>query len=131
MSPFANARLLPARHAYSHSASEGNRYRARGKYERALEAFEKAADLKPDAPEPHAGMGWAYIDLEAYRAAISEFQKALKIRHNHPEAILGMAEAYKFQGEKGKAIQYYKRYLKLVPKGEGATIARKYIEDNQ
>ncbi|NOZ86041.1 MAG: tetratricopeptide repeat protein [Deltaproteobacteria bacterium] len=109
----------------------GNRYRARGKYEKALDAFEKAADLKPDAPQPHAGMGWAYIDLEAFRAAISEFQKALKVSPRYSDALLGMGESYKFQGNKKMAITYYQKYLKYVSKGEGATIARKYIEDNK
>jgi len=111
--------------------AQGHRLRARGKYDKALEAFEKAADMEPEAPEPHAGMGWAYIDLEAFRAAVNEFRKALKANPKFSDGVLGMAEAYKFQGDKVKAIRYYERYLQLAPQGEGATIARKYIEQNK
>lgn len=116
---------------YAKMLAQGHRLRARGKYDKALEAFEKAADMQPDSPEPHAGMGWAYIDLEAFRAAVNEFRKALKVNPKFSDAVLGMAEAYKFQGDKVKAIRYYERYLQLAPSGEGATIARKYIEQNK
>ena len=48
-------------------------------YERAIEDFNKAIELKPDYAEAYVNRGNSYLGLEEYERAIEDFDKAIKI----------------------------------------------------
>ncbi|MFZ5439026.1 MAG: tetratricopeptide repeat protein, partial [Myxococcota bacterium] len=94
----------------------------------ALDMYGKAGDLKPDRVEPIAGKGLCLLDMANLAAAEASFLQALSIAPRYGPAIMGLAEAYRMQGKNEKAIEYYQRYLDVLPNGTEAAVARNSIE---
>ncbi len=99
--------------------SMANRLRERDKAAQALNAYEKAAKLKPRSAEPPAGTGWCYLDLGRPQAALHAFRRALKANSRYAEAYFGTAEALRALGDPKEAIKYYKQYLARAPSQSG------------
>lgn len=106
---------------------QADRYRERGDAQEALDAYEKAAELRPASGRAYAGMGWAYLDLGKAEAALHQFRKAISVESSHADGHLGYAEAYRALGNDEKALAAYRRYLGLRPSGPGADSARRAI----
>lgn len=105
-----------------------DRLRNREKAEAALDYYDKALDLKPDRAEPYAGKGLCLLDMANTSAAIASFDEALKLNRRYGPAIMGMAEAQRTSGNNAKAVEYYERYLEVLPDGPEAAVARNGIE---
>lgn len=108
--------------------AQGERLRDREKPEQALDMYAKAMELKPERVEPLAGKGLALLDMANPSGAAAAFEQALKYGPRYGPAIMGLAEAYRMQGKNEKAIQYYERYLDVLPNGSEAAVARNSIE---
>lgn len=108
--------------------AQGDRLRERDKPEQALDFYGKAADLKPERVEPITGRGLALLDMANPSAAEATFETALKLNSRYGPAIMGLAEAYRIGGKNEKAIEYYQRYLDVLPNGAEAAVARNSIE---
>jgi hypothetical protein len=108
--------------------AQGDRLRERDKPEQALDFYGKAADLKPERVEPVTGRGLALLDMANPSAAEATFETALKLNSRYGPAIMGLAEAYRIGGKNEKAIEYYQRYLDVLPNGAEAAVARNSIE---
>lgn len=108
--------------------AQGDRLRDREKPEQSLDLYAKAEELKPDRAESYAGRGLALLDMANPSDAIVAFQEALKRAPRYGPAIMGMAEAYRAAGNNAKAIQFYERYLDVLPNGSEAPVARNSIE---
>jgi tetratricopeptide (TPR) repeat protein len=96
----------------------------------AVEAFGKAADLRPDRAEPFGGRGLALLKMGDLTQAESSFQEALKLNPNFGIAVIGLAKTYLSQGKKDKAADYYGKYLEILPDGpeaNGAKLALKRL----
>lgn len=113
----------PARD-FDYYMRRGDRLRERERAAAALDAYGKAADLRPDRAEPIAGRGLALLDLGQTLQAEAAFQQALKLNGRYGVALIGLAEAYRARGKKELAIQHYERYLELLPNGPEASVAR-------
>lgn len=108
--------------------AQGDRLRERDKPEAALDFYGKAADLKPERVEPITGRGLALLDMANPSAAAATFETALKLNSRYGPAIMGLAEAYRIEGKNEKAIEFYQRYLDVLPNGAEAEVARNSIE---
>jgi tetratricopeptide (TPR) repeat protein len=108
--------------------AQGDRLREREKPEAALDMYGEAHDLKPTRAEPLAGRGLALLDMGNHLAAAAAFEEALKYNPRYGPAIMGMAEALRLQGKNEQAIEYYQKYLDVLPNGVDATVARNNIE---
>lgn len=108
--------------------AQGDRLRERDKPEQALDFYGKASDLKPERVEPITGRGLALLDMANPSAAAATFETALKFNSRYGPAIMGLAEAYRIQGKNEKAVEYYQRYLDVLPNGAEAAVARNSIE---
>ncbi len=104
------------------------RMRERNKAKLALDYYARAEELNPNSPEPHAGMGYALLDLGNLSAAIQSFETALQKSPRYGDALLGLAEAWKEKRDKKKAIDYYRQYIEAVPNGPEVGVARNNIE---
>lgn len=113
---------------YEFFIQQAERLRNREKPEASLDFYEKAAELKPERVEPLAGRGLALLDMANPTAAIQTFGQALKINGRYGPAIMGMAEAQRMAGNTEKAIQFYEKYLEVLPNGAEAAVARNSIE---
>ena len=84
-------------------------------HEKALAAFQSAADLVPNDPETTGMIAETYLQLRDFEAARREFEKYIDLvgaefrNHvNSPEVLLtGIATALEGLGEKREAVQYY------------------------
>ncbi|MFO7769212.1 MAG: tetratricopeptide repeat protein [bacterium] len=99
---------------------EGQRLLAVPYYERARAAFEKAARLAPDDPEPRVWIGRAYFQegRKQEDRAIREFGRALEIAPRDREARYWMGRALQRRDESGdmeEAKGYYEGLLEEDP----------------
>ena len=101
---------------------------AQDKPEAALSAFGRASDLRPDRVEPMVGRGLALLDLGNAAAAEAAFEQAIKVNPRYGPGIMGLAEALRTQNKYEKAIEWYQRYLDVMPEGTEANVARNNIE---
>jgi tetratricopeptide (TPR) repeat protein len=74
------------------SAGHGNPYFERGNiylkqkaYYKAIEQYQQALRLDPDAPIIHAALGWAYYNVGMLDAAIAEGEEVMRLEPNHPD----------------------------------------------
>ena len=95
--------------------SAGDRQRRSDHAKRAIRAYEKAMNLRPTSPEPLAGLGWAYMDLERPSSALESFRAALRLDRSFAEAYYGLAEAQRALGKAPEAIEAYSAFLRLAP----------------
>ncbi len=92
----------------------------RGKHEEAFkllnEAIEKEKNLgywePPHYTRPvYESLGAAYIRAGKFDEAVKAFEKVLKVRPNSGLAYLGIARTYTKAGNKGKAAEFYQKFL--------------------
>ncbi|MBK8013143.1 MAG: zinc-ribbon domain-containing protein [Deltaproteobacteria bacterium] len=95
--------------------STGDRQRRGDRAKRAVRSYERARALRPTSPEPLAGLGWAYMDLERPALALESFRAALRIDRNFAEAYYGLAEAQRALGHASDAIEAYGAFLRIAP----------------
>jgi Arc/MetJ-type ribon-helix-helix transcriptional regulator len=79
--------------------------------DKALEQYRKAAELSPDVPDYHAGVGVSLtnIYLERAKESIDAFAKALKIDPGNTAALEGLGFVYASIGRKDQAMDLYNR----------------------
>ena len=79
--------------------------------EAALAAFEEAAALDPEAPNPHAGQALALLFLDQDDAAQEQIEIALTLDPASPEAHLAHAAYLAKQGKRVQAIEEIQRVI--------------------
>jgi tetratricopeptide (TPR) repeat protein len=90
-------------------------YRAQGRYEEAIAAFQRAIDLDPEDAAPHNGLGNVYADLGRYEEAIAAFQRAIDLDPEDAYPRNGLGTVYYQQGRYEEAIAAYQRAIDLDP----------------
>ena len=123
----AGTKAAPVR-GFDEYVSLGDRLRVRERYDSALDAYDKAIALKPDRAEPVAGRGLTLLDLGQRSEAESAFREALRLNPRYAVAVMGLAETYRHMGRNTDAIEYYKRYLDILPNGPEAPVAKAALE---
>jgi tetratricopeptide (TPR) repeat protein len=61
-------------------------YFNKGNAAKAIEYYQKAAERKPDWPEPHLKLGFAYLNTGDMAAARASFEKVVEIAPDSPQA---------------------------------------------
>jgi tetratricopeptide (TPR) repeat protein len=59
-------------------------------FEKAIEAYEKAIEIKPDKYETYYGIGFAYAKLSKFEKAIEAYEKAIEIKPDKYETYYGI-----------------------------------------
>ncbi len=113
---------------YDGWVGRADRLQRAGRARPALKAYEQALEHKPGDVEALTGKGLCLLDLGQDGAAVGTFRRALRSNPRYGVAIIGLAEAYKYRRDKDKAIEYYKRYLEVLPHGPEAAVARSNLE---
>ncbi len=91
----------------------GNAYGELGEYQKAINAYQKAIEIKLDMHEAYNNMGNAYNELKEYQKAINACQKAIEIKPDNHEAYYNMGNAYNKLKEYQKAINAYKKAIEI------------------
>jgi tetratricopeptide (TPR) repeat protein len=93
----------------------GIAYGKKGEYDRAIEAFCKALELKPDLHEAWYNLGVAYGMKRELDQAIEALHKALELQPDDPQAWNDLGVAYGIKGEYDQAIKACRKALELKP----------------
>lgn len=83
-----------------------------GKYEQAMEAFEKDVEKRRNLDEAYRGLGIAYFELEDYEAAVEAFELAIKHETKETAVLCAfLGASYLETEEYDKALDVYERGL--------------------
>ena len=64
---------------------QGNIYLKKKKYHEAIEQYQQALRLDPDAAIIHAALGWAYYNVGMLDAAIAEGEEVMRLEPDNPD----------------------------------------------
>ena len=64
---------------------QGNIYLKKKKYHDAIEQYQQALRLDPDAAIIHAALGWAYYNVGMLDAAIAEGEEVMRLEPDNPD----------------------------------------------
>lgn len=78
-------------------------------------APETRGDAPPQAALDHYLLGRRHYLAGRYRDALVELKAALEIDRNSPDLLYNVARVYENLGEFDQAIEYYQRYLVVLP----------------
>jgi predicted Zn finger-like uncharacterized protein len=123
----APAAPAPKEKTFEQWLEHAEKLRQKDQLTAAMTAYGKATDLEPDRPEPYSGRGLVLLDQENPVQAEVAFDQALKLNPRYGEALLGLAETYRLQGREEDAIQFYRKYLEVLPDGPEAKVAKEAI----
>ncbi len=85
--------------------------REAGQLPAALEAFEKAARLRPDWPMPYFMAGNTCLQLKLYDTAATHFEMAVKLAPHTPRFSFALASAYTMLNDQARAAKIYDALL--------------------
>ena len=110
----------------------GTLYLMIGKWDRAIEAFEKALNFTT-YKTPHFAynnMGLAYFKKKEYEKAIENYRKALTLFNEYAACHRNLAIVYDALNRHEQAVHAYKRAISLAPDEPGAylELGRLYIK---
>ena len=107
----------------------GNDYFDTGQPQKAINAYGKALELKPDDPNVLTDQGAMYQQTGAFDKALANFEKAQKIDPNHLQSLynIGVVYAYNIK-QPDKAIKAWTRYLELDSASPKAQEVRAKLE---
>ena len=89
--------------------------RDQGKFEEAVEAYNKALSIKPDLAEVYNNLGNAFRDQDKFEEAIEAYNKALTIKPDYAEAYNNLGNAFRDRGKLEEAIEAYNKALSIKP----------------
>ncbi|VVM27877.1 hypothetical protein BSPWISOXPB_5428 [uncultured Gammaproteobacteria bacterium] len=92
---------------------EGNQDFYKSKFDKAIEAFKKAIEIKPNY-EAYYNIGVAYTSSNKFKEAIEAYEKAIKIKPNY-EAYCNIGIAYASSNKFKKAIEAYEKAIEIKP----------------
>ncbi len=85
------------------------------KDEQAIQAFHRAARLKPGMLVPHLFLGLEYVKLKRFREAIPHFRQAALVKPGDVKIQFGLGQAYTGIGKTRLASAAYARAAELEP----------------
>lgn len=88
-------------------------YNRQGDLQRALEDFNRAADLDPRHHETYDYRGDVYFKLGNDERALWDFEQAIRLRPNYAAAYYRRGEVYRRRGETDKALADYRKCVSL------------------
>jgi tetratricopeptide (TPR) repeat protein len=91
-----------------------------GRYQEAIEAYDKALKIDPQYKFAWLNKGWALNNLGRYQEAIEAYDKALKIDPKYKSAWNNKGNALRNLGRYQEAIEAYDKILKIDPKYKSA-----------
>jgi len=103
---------------HEHADAYNNRgldYANLGKYDKAIEDFNKAIELNPDLAVAYYNRGNTYAELGEYDRAIKDYDKAIELNKDYTVAYNNRGFAYVGLGKYNRAIEDFNKAIKLNP----------------
>jgi tetratricopeptide (TPR) repeat protein len=93
----------------------GSAYKAQGKLDQAIMAYNRALELAPDMFIAYSNRGSAWVDKGRLDLAIEDFSQAIQLKPDYPSAYYNRSYAYEKKGRLKEALSDIKRFIKLDP----------------
>jgi tetratricopeptide (TPR) repeat protein len=94
---------------------EGDQFRLKQEFEKALQAYKKALAAAPDLPGLHFDVGDVYYQMMKYPEARQELGKELASNPGHARANFELGDIEIKQGQVEEGMSYLERALKIDP----------------
>jgi tetratricopeptide (TPR) repeat protein len=108
----------------------GNDYFDSHQAQKAIEAYGRALELRPNDPNVLTDQGVMYWALGQFDKAIANFEKANRADPKHVQSLFNMGVVYANDLKKPKeAAAAWNRVIQVAPQSEQATAARQGIEE--
>jgi cytochrome c-type biogenesis protein CcmH/NrfG len=108
----------------------GNDYFDSHQAQKAIEAYGRALELRPNDPNVLTDQGVMYRALGQFDKAISNFEKANRADPKHVQSLFNMGVVYANDLKKQKeATAAWSRVIQIAPQSEQAASARAGIEE--
>jgi tetratricopeptide (TPR) repeat protein len=95
--------------------AEGVRQFEQGKYDEAIDSFNKAIQQNPKLVDAYHYRGQAYYQTKRFENAIQDYNKVLQIAPQNAEAYHHRGQAYISSGKNDEAIADYTQAINLKP----------------
>ena len=92
----------------------------REEYERAIEHYTKAIELKSDLPEAYINRGNVYAKKSDFDSAIKDYNMGITLNPNYAESYYNRGLAYNGKSDFDRAIEDFDMAIKLEPDYVGA-----------
>jgi len=96
----------------------GDYYGRHKQYEKAIEEFKKAIELKPGYADAYHNLANVYGETGDIENAIENYQNAIKYNQNLWQSYQNLGAIYFNSGDKEKAKKYLKKALELNPENK-------------
>ena len=96
--------------------NEGNRYRDKGDYKKAVEIYTAAIELNSENSMAWHNRAWAYADQKNYTQALSDFSKALDIDPRSELSYFGRGWVHHQMKNYDAEIKEYDKAIDINPK---------------
>jgi tetratricopeptide (TPR) repeat protein len=104
-------------------------YQKQGLNDNAVTVLKDLVIRKPGRVEYWFALGNAQFHMARYLEASRSFQKAIEIEPGHLDSIYSLAVTFEKRGERGKAAQTWRRYLKIDSGSEWAQEASRRLRE--
>lgn len=94
---------------------EGMKYGDSGKFNEAIESFNKAITLDSKNPKAYMMIGMAYLQLSQIDKAIENLRKSIELNPNNYEAYAPLSAVYQSVGRTAEAISCYVKFIDVCP----------------
>ncbi|MEW5820812.1 MAG: tetratricopeptide repeat protein, partial [Cyanobacteriota bacterium] len=109
----------------------GNEYYTQGEYNLAIDAYNKAINIKPDNPEIYHNAGIICIELDKYDLALDFLEKAISLDNKNDDTYYFLGHTYEICGISDKALENYGRAIALNPGHANASIAKQQLLESR
>jgi len=110
----------------------GLAYFKKGLLDKSMEEFKRAIHYEPDHPEAHSCLGTVYANKGMFDKSIKEYEETLRLQPNYLTAYKNLGTIYlNHKKDVKKAVEYFRKYIKLNPDSNDAEQIIKTIKELQ
>jgi len=100
---------------YNFYLNQGNLLIRKADYAKAIDQFNKAIALKPDASQAYNLLGIAYFFERKYNLAMEKFEKALDLDSSYAQAYSNLGNVYLMRQQFEEAKKMFNKALSISP----------------
>jgi cytochrome c-type biogenesis protein CcmH/NrfG len=108
----------------------GNDYFDTRQPQKAIDAYTRALEIRPNSPNVLTDQGVMYRDLGQFDKAIANFQKANQLDPKHVQSLFNLGVVYLHDMKQPKkAIDVWNKVIQVAPQSEQAQQAKTAIDE--